>query len=260
MDSNDLNTMLSFILTSFSSDFPLIKSVMYKLDELDLNDKKTYKAYLSDIDEDFLEPKFIIPIKNKLQSMYELVNRDDNVIINTGQFQLHELFAIQLASQYIQSMSSYYTPTKPFVQADNNGEYIPINKDCILYITALRVVDPNAIPESIYSVLSTYAGYKLSDFIINRSLASTLDLNNKIFEVMYNNIASDMTSSGGSEGIASVSLGGLSVSFDNKIQAYASTLGSLAQQTTSASFLSEMDKNRLKAQKAFRRKKNIFYN
>jgi hypothetical protein len=183
----------------------------------------------------------------------------ENEMLN-GFMSLEESFAIQMASDYINSMSSYYVPKKPIILTDTTGEFVSINKDCILLSLCERVINPAAIPEHTYTVLRAYALYKFIDFILNRTFGNTIDMNHRIFELMYDNIAQDMTSGGGSEGIASVSLGGLSVSFDNKLQSYASTLGNLAQQTTNPAFIAEMNKARAIAYKAFKRKKNIYYN
>lgn len=254
MTPSELTTIMAFLLTTFADDFPIVKSVVYKYDLLDTTNN-TYKEYLLNIDEDFLEIKYMIPVKPNMNEVYTVLNRGE-----FGFMALEELYAIQLAADYIADMGNVSTPKKPMILSDSTGEFVTINKDCIIMALCERVIDPANISEHVYSVLRAYATFKFIDFILNRTFGNTLDMNSKIFDLMYNNIASDMTSEGGAEGIASVSLGGLSVSFDNKLQGYAQTLGNLAAQTTNPTFIQEMNKLRAIAYKAFKRKKNVFYN
>ncbi len=256
MTPSELTTIMAFLLTTFADDFPIVKSIIYKYDMLDTTNG-TYKEYLLNIDDDFLEIKYLLPVKPKNNVLYSIILQNDMV---NGFMSLEESFAIQMASDYINSMSSYYVPKKPIILTDSTGEFVSINKDCILLSLCERVINPSNIPEHTYTVLRAYALYKFIDFILNRTFGNTLHMNNQIFELMYDNIAADMTSDGGAEGIASVSLGGLSVSFDNKLSSYASTLGSLAAQTTNPTFVAEMNKARAIAYKAFKRKKNVYYN
>lgn len=256
MTTSELNTIMAFLLTTFADDFPIVKSIIYKYDNLDTTNA-SYKEYLHDIDEDFLEIKYLLPIKPKNNILYSIIIENDML---NGFMSLEESFAIQMASDYINSMSSYYVPKKPIILSDSTGEFVTINKDCILLSLCERVINPARIPEHTYTVLRAYALYKFIDFILNRTFGNTIDMNHRIFELMYDNIEQDMTSGGGAEGIASVSLGGLSVSFDNKLESYASTLGNLAQQTSNPAFIAEMNKARATAHKAFKRKKNVYYN
>lgn len=256
MNPAELSTIMAFLLTTFADDFPIVKSIVYKYDQLNTTDS-SYKEYLLNIDDDFLEIKYLIPIKRQLSTLYAIMEQSEMV---NGFLELDETFAIQLASDYINSMSSYYVPKKPIILSDTTGEFVTINKDCVLLALCERVINPSSISEHTYTVLRAYANFKFIDFILNRTFGNTLDMNNRIFELMYTNIASDMTSEGGAEGIASVSLGGLSVSFDNKLEAYANTLANLANQTTNANFIKEMNNTRTRNYAAFKRKKNVYYN
>jgi len=255
MDNSEMTDVIAFILTTFASDFPLLRTTAYKLDLLNTVNGK-YKLYISDIDEDFLEMKMMLPIKNKLSLLYSYMVDAEML---DGFISLDEGFAIQLANEYVNSMSSYYTPKKPMIVVDTTGEYVTIDKDYVIFTLCERVVNPASIPEHIYSVLRPYACYKFIDFIINRNFGDVMEMNKKVFELMYSSAQDDMTS-GGVESIASVSLGGLSVSFSNKLESYATALNNLSQTSTSANFLSEMNKLKDKYLKAFKRKKNVFFN
>lgn len=255
MDSGELTDVMAFVLTTFADDFPLLKTQAYKMDQLGAIGGK-HRVYLTDIDEDFLEVKMIIPIRAKMSKLYSYMVNADMV---TGFVDLEEGFAIQLANDYVNSMSSYYSPKKPMILTDSTGEYLIIDKDCAVFTLCERVINPNMIPEHIYSVLRSYASYKFVDFIINRNFGDVMEMNKKVFELMYSTTEADMTS-GGADSIASVSLGGLSVSFNNKLESYANALSGLSSSSTNPMFIQEMDKIRTKYLKAFKRKKNTFFN
>lgn len=252
----DLNIMTAFLLTTFADDFAVVKSNVYKYNSPALISNNN-RIYLDDIDQDFLEIKYLLPIKPSMSVLYSIMQQ--NEMLN-GFLSLEETFTIQMTSQYVSSMTSYYVPKKPPIFTDSTGSYVSINKDSVLVCLCERIVNPANIPEYVYTVLRAYANYKFIDFILNRSFGNTLEMNNKIFNLMYDSIESDVTSGGGNEGISSVSLGGLSVSFDNKLQSYATTLASLANQANNPTFVNEMDKMRTKYHNQFKRKKNIFYN
>jgi hypothetical protein len=190
--------------------------------------------------------------------MYSLI-RDDQIIVD-GMIPLEEVFSIQLASDYISEMETYYTPKKPMILNDATGSYTTINKDCILFFSKERIVDIDIIPEYIYAVLRPYACYKFIDFVINRNFGDVLDMNKKIFQLMYGAIESDITAGEGLEGITSISLSGLSISYNNKLLNYSQALNSLQSSLSNPTFIEEMNKSRDKYQKVFNRKKRVFYN
>jgi hypothetical protein len=255
MDAIELTDVMAFILTTFADDFPLLKAQAYQLANLDTTTGR-YKLYITDFDEDFLELKMMIPIKPKMSKLYAYMANADML---TGFIDLEEGFAIQLANQYVNSMSSYYVPKKPMILNDSTGGFITIDKDVVIFGLCERIVNPSLIPEHIYSVLRSYASYKFVDFIINRNFGDVIEMNKKVFDLMYNTTESDMTS-GGTDSIASVSLGGLSVSFNNKLESYSNALSGLSQASMNPTFIQEMNKIKDKHLKAFKRKKNMFYN
>lgn len=248
----DINTVMAFILSNFSNDFPLVNTRAYKLDTL-----SNYKLYLSSLDENLLEIKMMIPIK-KLSVVSSAFIKD---IYNTHDLfvSIDEIFSIQMTSQYINSMSSYYVPSKPMILTDNTGEYINIHKDSVIIYTTNRVLDPNNIIEYVYSVFKPYTFYKFIEFIINSQYGKYMDINEKIFNLIYDTINSDMTNDELSK-IREVSLSGLSVSFDNDLSNYSDSLKSLASNFNDPNFARQMNLFKDDQLKKFKRKKNVFYN
>ncbi len=254
MTSTEMDTMLAFIMTSFAGDFPKIKTIAYRFDNLDTT-TSSYSLRLPDIDDELLEIKMIIPIKPKMGELYNTI-----LASNETSIELEEKYAIQMTAQYIDSMSMYYVPQKPMIVSDSTGDFLNIVKDVMLLTSCLRVLNPSLIQEHIYAVLKPYASYKFIDFIINRNFGDMLEMNGKIFDLMYDAISGDMTSGEGLEGIQSVSLGGLSVSFNNKLQNYANTLNGLSSSMTNPTMIDQLNKYRKEYLRQFKRKKNLFYN
>jgi len=229
----DINTVMAFILSNFSNDFPAVNTRVYKLDSL-----TNYKLYLDSLDENFLEVKLMIPVK-KLSVVSSSFIKN---IYNTSDLfvSVDEIFSIQMTSQYINSMSSYYVPSRPMILTDSTGEYINIQKDSMVVYTSNRVLDPNNIVEYIFSVLKPYTFYKFIEFIINSQYGKYMDINEKIFNLVYDTINSDMTNDELSK-IKEVSLSGLSVSFDNDLSNYSDSLKSLANNFNDPNFAKQMN-------------------
>jgi hypothetical protein len=229
----DINTVMAFILSNFANDFPEVNTRVYKLNTL-----TGYKIYLDTLNENFLEVKLMIPVK-KLSVVSSLFLK--NIYETTESFvTVDEIFSIQLTSQYINNMSSYYVPTKPMILTDSTGEYVSIQKDSMVIYTSNRVLDPNDIKEHIFSVLKPYTFYKFIEFIINSQYGKYMDINEKIFNLIYDNINSDMTNDELSK-IREVSLSGLSVSFDNDLSDYSDSLKSLANNFNDPNFAKQMN-------------------
>jgi hypothetical protein len=229
----DINTVLAFILTSFSSDFPAVNTRACKLDNL-----SNYKLYIDSLDENFLEVKMLLPIK-KLSTVSSIFYK--NVYESSEMFiSIDEVFSIQMVSQYINNMSSYYVPSKPMIISDSTGEYINIHKDSVVMYIANRVLNPDNIKEYIYNVLKPYAFYKFIEFIINSQYGKYMDINEKIFNLMYDSVSSDMTNQNVSK-IKEVSLSGLSVSFDNDLSSYSDSLKSLSNNFNDPAFIKQMN-------------------
>jgi len=247
----ELTLMMVFILSSFSHDFPEIKSKICRLDSTSTSSK----LYIESLSDEFLEIQYTLPIRKLSEISAQF--RD---IINTFEFDsLDESYVIQLTTQYINSMSSYYTPQKPPIISDNTGEFITITKDVVILYKEERIINPAQIPEHIYSILRIYTFYKFIEFIINKQFSNLIETNQKVFELLYGAVATDL-SSGDTESIASVSLSGLSVSFNNKLNQYSSSLSSLASGFTNPTFIQEMNKMKDKYISQFKRKKSMFYN
>lgn len=138
-------------------------------------------------------------------------------------------------------MSAYYLPKKPMIMTDNTGEYFIIVKDVAVVSLVERILDINNIPEHIYSILRYYTYAKFIDFIMNQSFANMMNMNEKIFNLMYDSIQNDL-SSGDFEGVSSVSLGPLSVSFNNKIDNYSGALSQLGNNFVNPNFMNELNK------------------
>ena len=258
LQPNELNVIISFILTSFANDFPEMKAVAYKYAYNFVNNGQgTRKVYLEEIAPSFLELKMIMPIK-PANPVYTLI-RDDQIVVD-GYLPLEEVYAIQMASDYISEMETFYTPSKPLVLNDATGEYTTISKDSILLMTCERVLNPGAVPEYVYAVLRPYAYQKFIDFIINRNFGNMLEMNSSIFQLMYGAISQDLTSGEGLEGIQSISLSGLSIDYNNKLLAYANALNVLQQGISNPAFVKEMNDIRDRHMGAFKRKKRLFYN
>lgn len=252
MSSGELDIILTFILTSFAYDFPEVNSRAYVLGDLPM-----YRLYLDDIHEEFQEVQFTIPMK-RLSILAKTFYK--NIYEVTNFFtQLDEMYAIQLAYQYIEEMSTYYVPKKPMILTDDTGEYLLIDKDLVIYYLTGRIIDPNNIQEYVYGVLRTYSYYKFVDFIINRQFSNLMDVNQKVFDLIYGSVASDLTT-GDLDQVTSVSLSGLSVSFANKLNDYSSSLASLANSFNNPTFIQEMNNTREKFLNKFKRKKSVFYN
>jgi hypothetical protein len=262
LSPNELNMIMTFIMTTFANDFPEIKAQAYKYDAFANTIGTNYnspqkKIYLEDLDEDFLELKICIPIK-ATNPMYSII-RNDQIVVD-GMIPLEEVFSIQLASEYISDMEAYYTPKKPLILNDATGSYTTINKDCILFYSKERIVDVASIPEYIFSVLRPYSCFKFVDFVINRNFGDVMEMNKKIFTLMYGAIESDITAGEGLEGITSISLSGLSIAYNNKLLNYSQALNSLQNSFTNPAFIDEMNKTRDKFMSVFKRKKRVFYN
>ncbi len=247
----ELNLMMVFILSSFSHDFPEIKSKIYRLDSTSTNNK----IYIESLSDEFLEIQYTLPISKLSTISSQFRDVVDNFEFDT----FDESYIIQLTNQYINSMSSYYTPQKPPILSDSTGEFITITKDVVVLYKEERIINPAQISEHIYSILRIYAFYKFIDFIINKQFSNLLETNQKVFELLYGAVAADI-STGDTESIASVSLSGLSVSFNNKLNQYSSSLSSLASGFTNPTFIQEMNKMKDKYISQFKRKKSVFYN
>jgi hypothetical protein len=152
---SELTTIFAFVLSNFADDFPLVKGTIYKMDQLNIinGNNKYHKIYLDDIDEDFLEIKYLLPIKPTNTILNSIIQQ--NELYNQIQ-SLEETFIIQMTSEWIQSMTSYYVPKKPAIMSDTTGSYIIIDKDCILISLCERIINVNNIPEYLYTVLRAY--------------------------------------------------------------------------------------------------------
>ena len=150
MEPADINMLLIFILSGFSYDFPKVNASVEMIDATSTNKIR----YLEDLSDDFLEVQYMFPIKKLV--LFNSYFRD--IIYNTVEFNsLDELFVIQLTNQYINNMSSYYVPQKPPIMTDNTGEFVNITKDSVIMYISERIIDPDRIPEYVYSVLRLYS-------------------------------------------------------------------------------------------------------
>lgn len=257
LEPSELNVVTAFILTTFANDFPEMKALAFKYDYA-LGTSGQKKIYLEDIADDFIDLKMIIPIRSTNKLVYTLL-RDDQIVIDSY-LPLEEVFGIQLAADYIQEMSTFFVPKKPLILNDATGAYTTIDKDCILFVSCERIINTDAIPEYIFSVLQPYSCYKFIDFLINRNFGNVMEMNSKVFDLMYSSIQSDISNAEGMEGISSISLSGLSISYNNKLQAYADALNTLSNSLNNPAFITEMNKLRDNYHAAFKRKKRLFYN
>jgi hypothetical protein len=255
----EINLIISFIITSFAYDFPEVSARAYKLDSTTTN----LKIYLESIHPEFLEMQFMFPIRKLNTVITDFYNsvftRGDTTYLTVGYVELDELYSIQLANQYIEKMSTYYVPKKPLILNDMTGEYVNINKDTVIMYLQERILDINAIKEYVYSVLRIYTYYKFNDMLVNRQFSNLMDINQKVFDLIYSQVQGDL-SGGDLEQVTSVSLSGLSVSFSDKLGGYAGTLSSLANSFNNPTFIEQMNKARDLYYNKFKRKKNIFYN
>jgi len=249
---NELNTILAFILTSFAHDFPEVSSKAYRLP-----DSTSIRVYLDEINDNFLEVKYQLPLQRLsliARAFYDRIYSMEDFCTD-----IEEVYAIQLTNDFIEKNSTYYVPRKPMILSDGTGDYVSIDRDSVMVFLNERIVDPNMIKEYVYGVLRTYSYYKFVDFIINRQFSNFMDVNQKVFDLVYTAINDDITS-GDLEQVTSVSLSGLSVSFASKLTGYSNTLSQLANGFNNPTFIQEMNAMRDKYQKAFKRKKNVFYN
>ena len=253
MQPADINILLVFILSGFSYDFPMVNASVQQFDTTAINKI----IYLESLSSDFLEVQYVFPIKKLV--VFNSYFRD--IINNSVRFDsLNELFSIQLTSQYVNNMSSYYVPQKPPILTDSTGEFINLTKDSVILYLTERILDPANIPEYVYSVLRIYTFQKFIDIVINRQLGDAIEANKKVFDLLYTGAETDM-SNGDMESISSVSLSGLSVSFGNKLTQYATALSSANSGFgNNSSFLQEMNNHKKEYRNKFKRKKNIFYN
>lgn len=250
---SELDIMLAFILTSFAYDFPEVSSRAYKLPPTG-----TFRLYLDEIDEGFQELKYTFPFKritNIARSLYDTLYKYDTPLVT----EIDEIYAIELTTNYIESTGVHYVPKKPMILSDDTGDYIGINEDMIIMYRTERVLDPNMIKEYVYGILRVYSYYKFIDFIINRQFSNFMDINQRVFDLIYGAIDTDV-STGDLEQVTSVSLSGLSVSFASKLTSYSGALSQLASGFNNPTFVQEMNATRDNYHKKFKRKKNIFYN
>jgi hypothetical protein len=248
----ELDLILTFILTSFAYDFPEVGSRLYILPTTG-----SFRLYLDSIHDEFLEMKYMIPkqrVSGIAKSIYDNISSFETLFT-----EIDELYAIQLTNEYIASTSTHFVPRKPMIMSDATGDYVLIDKDMIVVYVTERVIDPNLIKEYVYAALRSYAYYKFIDFVINRQFSNLMDVNQKVFDLVYDSISTDI-STGDLEQVTSVSLSGLSVSFQGKLKDYASTLSSMAGSFSNPTFVEEMNKMKDTYQKKFKRKKNVFYN
>lgn len=216
---SNINTIVSFILTSFSYDFPEIKASVVNLDSITNN-----RINIDTLDDNFLEVKYLIPVRST-SLMSSLLYKD--ILNNDIYTRIDEVFAIQMTNQYINSMSSYYVPQKPMIINDSTNDYIVLTKDSVIVYNTNRIIIPDTIKEYVYGILRPYAFYKFIEFIINSQYGKYMDINEKIFDTIYNSINTDITS-GDLDKIKEVTISGLGVKFENSIDSYSSTLNSLA--------------------------------
>lgn len=252
IDQSELDLILAFILTSFAYDFPEVSSRAYTLGTL-----SPFRMYLDSVHDEFLEMKFTLPMQKLstiAKTFYNNIYAMDSLYT-----QIEEVYAIQLTNQYIESMSSYTVPQKPMILSDATGEFITVDRDMVVVYTNERIINPSSIKEYVYAVLRVYSYYKFTDFVVNRQFSNFMDVNQKVFDLVYGAIDTDM-SSGDLEQVTSVSLSGLSVSFASKLNNYASTLSQLANSFNNPAFIQEMNNMRDSYLKKFKRKKNVFYN
>jgi len=149
MQPADINILLVFILSGFSYDFPMVNASVQQFDTTAINKI----IYLESLSSDFLEVQYVFPIKKLV--VFNSYFRD--IINNSVRFDsLNELFSIQLTSQYVNNMSSYYVPQKPPILTDSTGEFINLTKDSVILYLTERILDPANIPEYVYSVLRIY--------------------------------------------------------------------------------------------------------
>lgn len=249
----ELDIILSFILTGFAYDFPEVSSRVYKLDST----VPPFRLYLESIHSEFLEMKYIMPLKRL--SMISKAFYDRIYSIEDFCTTIDEVYAIELVNDYIEKTSTHYVPRKPMIMSDSTGDYVFVDKDQAIVYMNERIIDPNMIKEYVYGALRTYSYYKFIDFIINRQFSNFMDVNQRVFDLVYGAINTDI-STGDLEQVTSVSLSGLSVSFASKLKDYSSTLSQLASSFNNPTFIQEMNSMREKFYTKFKRKKNIFYN
>lgn len=228
----DITGLLTFILSGFSYDFPEVKAGLFKE-----SDCTGGRVNVEDLDENFLEIKYIVPIQ-KVSSLSNIFYRDNGESLSYSS--LDEVFTIQMTAQYINSMSSYYVPKKPMIINDSTSDYIVISKDSAIIYTTNRVVNPNNISEYIYGILQPYTYYKFIEFMVNSQYGKYMDVNDKIFNTIYGMLNSDMTNDD-LDKINKVSLSGLEIVFDNKVDSYSSTLGSIAGNYNNPAFINQLN-------------------
>ena len=252
MGPGELDIILTFILTSFAYDFPQVSSRIYRLP-----DTGSFRLYLEEIHDDFLEMKYMFPtqrISSIAKILYDKIYSFESLFT-----EIDEIYAIQLTNEYIESTGTHFVPKKPLILSDDTGDYVVIDKDMVVVYVTERIIDPNLIKEYVFGSLRVYAYYKFIDFIINRQFSNFMDVNQKVFDLIYGSISTDI-STGDLEQITSVSLSGLSVSFASKLNEYSSSLSSLANSFNNPTFIQEMNNLKDTYQKKFKRKKNVFYN
>ena len=248
----ELNTVLAFILTSFAHDFPEVNSRAYKL-----LDSTSIRVYLEEINDNFIELKYQLPlqkISTIAKQFYERIYSLEECCT-----EIDEVYAIQLTNDFIEKNSTYAVPRKPMVLSDGTSEFVSIDRDSVIVYLTERVIDPNYIKDYVYSILRVYSCYKFVDYTLNRQFSNFLDVNQKVFDLIYGAINEDITS-GDLEQVTSVSLSGLSVSFASKLTGYSSTLSQLASGFSNPTLVQEMNKMRDNYKNQFKRKKNVFYN
>ena len=248
----ELNTVLAFILTSFAHDFPEVNSRAYKL-----LDSTSIRVYLEEINDNFIELKYQLPlqkISTIAKQFYERIYSLEECCT-----EIDEVYAIQLTNDFIEKNSTYAVPRKPMVLSDGTSEFVSIDRDSVIVYLTERVIDPNYIKDYVYSILRVYSCYKFVDYTLNRQFSNFLDVNQKVFDLIYGAINEDITS-GDLEQVTSVSLSGLSVSFASKLTGYSSTLSQLASGFSNPTLVQEMNKMRDNYKQQFKRKKNVFYN
>lgn len=251
-DSAELDLILTYVLSTFANDFPEIKFSAYKLG--DLSNKR---IYFDEFGDDFQEVRytFLINSLSATSSMFytSIYNVDDPIVSIT------EMSGIQLASQYMNSTGLYANFNKPMTMVDSTGEYFNITKDTLVIFSNNRIVNPNSIPEYIYSVLRAYANFKFIDVLMSNQFGNMMDINKKVFDLMYDAVQNDITS-GEIDTLSSVSLSSLSISFNNKLNNYSSMLSSLTGNFNNRNFLDELNKQKDEWRQKFRRKKQLFFN
>lgn len=212
---------INIIIDEFKYSYP-----EFRVKIVNLNNQQQYtnKLYLNEIDTDILTIKGITKSTKHITGIFKNYSNAVFIPSSSGMFNLftfNEVMSIQLYNQYINDFTTSNKIIIPDIFNDNSGRYIYVDKNMyplIVFYTKIRTINPQNIDSYLYNILRYYVRYRFFEIVVNEIFNFIKDKTTDMYKEINDIIKSKMDAGEDFEIIKSISLGSISISFDNILE------------------------------------------